>query len=59
MVDILPRETEIKSKIKKRIKSLKNTSTSGLTNAYLDSLSVKKLRDLYNIVKTMRIEKKF
>ena len=57
MVPASQKESIIKSKLKKRILNLTGGSVSGLPAAELEQLSLKNLRDLYLIAKTMRMKK--
>jgi hypothetical protein len=57
MPSIPSKESQLKSKFKKRVMDLRAGCTSGLTEAYLDGLSLKQLRDLHLIARTMQIKK--
>ncbi|MFC1675573.1 hypothetical protein ACFL3G_00760 [Planctomycetota bacterium] len=47
-----------KAKFKERIMNMPDWDSCGLTELYLDELSVKELRDIYSIAKAMRLSKK-
>jgi len=57
MPSISSKESLLKSKFKKRVMDLKAGSASNLTEAYLDGLSLKQLRDLHLIARTMQIKR--
>ena len=57
MVSISQKESVAKSELKKRIMNIVDGSAFSLPKADLDRLSMEKLRNLYLIAKTMRIEK--
>ena len=50
-------DSKIKEELKKQIISLKGSSNSDLTEAYLNTLTIKQLRDISVIARTMRIRK--
>ena len=47
-----------RDQLKERIMRLTNGLAAGLTEAYLDGLSLKELEDMYIIAKTLRLRKK-
>jgi len=57
MPSIPSKESLLKSKFKKRVMDLKAGFASSLTESYLDGLSLKQLRDLHLIARTMQIKK--
>ena len=56
MPSIPSKESLLKSKFKKRVMDLRAGFASSLTEAYLDGLSLKQLRDLHLIARTMQIK---
>ncbi len=51
------KQSRTKAKIKERIMEIPGWYSNGLTELYLEELSLKKLRDIYSIAKTMRLNK--
>ena len=57
MTAVSSRNSIIRTQLKKGIMNLKGGSGSNLTEAYLDSLSLRDLKNIYIIARTMRIKK--
>ncbi len=57
MTTVSSRNSIIRTRLKKEIMNLKGGSASNLSEAYLDSLSLRDLKNIYIIARTMGIKK--